>query len=186
MPITPSPDFKKALKLLPDKDKDALLLRAARRDAEFYETLRFELLAEVTLDVVQGETEDRIHDLLSVGVSGYQLHKSLPKALSKALKEVARARRITKSKQLEVDLDLYILRLVFRNYTGSLSSSHPAFYKGVARLAVRVAGLVLKNLHEDYWLEYKDELDDFFQKLRTYDNRWQLPFTLPQGLELPE
>lgn len=33
MPV-PSPDFKKALKRLPEADKEALLLRAVRRDAE--------------------------------------------------------------------------------------------------------------------------------------------------------
>ena len=118
-------------------------------------------------------------------MSGYLLHKSLPKVLSKAQKEVARARRVTKSRQLEVDLNLYTLRLIFGNYAGSLDSSHALFYKATARLAVRTAGLVLKSLHEDLWLEYKTELDDFFRRLRASDNRWQLSFELPRELEIP-
>lgn len=43
MPV-PAPEFKKALKRLGETEKEALLLRAVRRDAELYETFRFELL----------------------------------------------------------------------------------------------------------------------------------------------
>lgn len=186
MPVVPSADFKRALRQLSDKEKETLLLRAVRRDAELYDALCFELLEDVTLASVQHEAEDRIHELFNVSVSGYLLHKSLPKVLSKAQKEVARARRVTKSRTLEVDLDMYILRLIFGNYTGSLDSSHHLFYKATARLAVRTAGLVLKNLHEDMWLEYKEELDDFFKQLHSYDNRWQLGFELPKKFEILE
>ncbi len=183
--ITPSADFKKVLKSLSDKEKDTLLLRAIKRDDELHEALRFELLEEVTLASVQAEAEDRIHEVLSLSLSGFQLSRFLPKAVGKALKEVARARRITKSKHLEIDLDMYLLRLLFRNFSGPLGSSHAMFYKGVARLTFRTANLVLKNLHEDYWLEYKGELDDFFQRLNTYDNRWQLSFELPHEFAIP-
>ena len=186
MPVVPSADFKRALRQLPDKEKETLLLRAARRDAEFYDALCFELMPDVTLATVQAEAEDRIHELFNLSVSGYLLHKSLPKVLSKAQKEVARARRITKSKPLEVDLNLYTLRLIFTNYTGSLDSSHALFYKATARLTVRTANLVLKSLHEDLWLEYKTELDDFFRRLRASDNRWQLSFEVPRELEIPD
>ena len=82
MPVVPSADFKRALRQLPEKEKETLLLRAARRDAEFYEALCFELLDDVTLASVQHEAEDRIHELFNVSVSGYLLHKSLPKVLS--------------------------------------------------------------------------------------------------------
>ena len=180
-----SAEFKKTLLRLSEKELVALIMRAAKRDSEFQETLAFELLPDVTLATIQAETEDKIHELFNLSVSGYLLHKSLPKVLGKAVKEVARTRRITKSKQLEVDLNLYTLRLIFGNYTGSLDSSHNQFYKATARLVVRTAGLVVKNLHEDYWLEYKPELDDFFQKLRAYANRWSLSFELPPEMSLP-
>lgn len=182
----PSAEFKKAIKQLSEKEKESLLLRAVKRDTEFYEALCFELLDDVTLASIKSETEDRIHELFNLSVSGYLLHKSLPKVLSKAQKEVARARRITKSKQLEVDLNLYILQLIFGNYTGSLDSSHNTFYKGTVRLTMRTAALVLKNLHEDLWLEYKSELDDYFRRLRSYDNRWSLPYAVPTEMEVPE
>ncbi|HLK98035.1 MAG TPA: hypothetical protein VK364_09725 [Hymenobacter sp.] len=185
MPV-PSAEFKKALKRLSDKEKEALLLRAARRDAELYETLSFELLPEVTTETVFEEASDRIHELFNVAVTGRLLNRSLTKALQKATKEVARARRVTKDKRLEIDLNLYTLRLIFDNYTGQFDSVYAGFYTATARLAVRTAQLVLQNLHEDLWLEYKSDVDDFLAQLHGRSKSRSLKFDLPRELVLPD
>jgi hypothetical protein len=185
MPV-PSADFKRALKRLSDKEKETLLLRAARRDAELYDTLSFELLPDVTVETVFEQTSDQIHELFTVGATGRLLNRSLTKALQKAGKEVARARRITKDKRLEIDLNLYTLRHIFENYTGQFESVYAGFYTSTARLAARTAQLVLQNLHEDLWLEYKTELDDFLQQLHARAKSRTLKFELPRELELPD
>ncbi|MBO3271976.1 hypothetical protein [Hymenobacter defluvii] len=185
MPV-PSAEFKKALKRLTDKEKEALLLRAARRDAELYDTLSFELLPDVTVETVYEQASDRIHELFAVGATGRLLNRSLTKALSKATKEVTRARRITKDKRLEVDLNLYMLRHIFANYTGQFESPFAGFYTATARLAARTTTLVQANLHEDLWLEYKADLDSFLQQLRARSKSHSLRFELPHGLALPE
>ena len=100
MPITISADFKKKLLQLSDKELAALVVRAAKRDDELYDTLRFELLQDVDVASIQADTEDKIHELFNLSVSGYLLTKSLPKVLGKATKEVARARR-----RVQADLD---------------------------------------------------------------------------------
>ena len=184
MPV-PSTEFKKALKRLSDKEKETLLLRAVRRDAELYETLVFELLPDVTTEQVFAETSDRIHELFNVAVTGRLLNRSLTKALSKATKETARARRITKDKRLEVDLNLYTLRLIFDNYTGQFDSPYNGFYVSTARLTTRTVQLVLTNLHEDLWLEYKPELDDFLSQLHNRSKSRNLRFELPRELTIP-
>ena len=184
MPV-PSADFKRALKRLSDKEKEALLLRAARRDAELYETLTFELLPDVTTETVFEQTSDRIHELFNVAVTGRLLNRSLTKALQKATKETARARRITKDKRLEIDLNLYALRLIFSNYTGQFESAYNGFFVGVARLAARTTQLVLQNLHEDLWVEYKAELDEFLRHLHGRQKSRNLRFALPTELTIP-
>ena len=184
MPV-PSADFKRALKRLSDKEKEALLLRAARRDAELYETLAFELLPDVTMATVLEETSDRIHELFNVAVTGRLLNRSLTKALQKSGKETARARRVTKDKRLEIDLNLYVLRLIFANYTGQFESHYDGFFVGVARLAARTTRLVLRNLHEDLWVEYKAELDEFLRHLHGRQKSYGLRFVLPAELTIP-
>ena len=184
MPV-PSPDFKKALKRLAESEKEALLLRAVRRDAELYETFRFELLADITLGQVQEETADRIHELFNVAVTGRLLNRSLVKAVRASVQEATRARRITKNKQLEIDLLVYILRQCMDNYSGQFDSVYDGFYNATARLAARVPVLVLKVLHEDLWVEYKSTLDDIFRELHGRKKSQNLKFELPRKFEIP-
>ena len=184
MPV-PSADFKKALKRLGESEKEALLLRAVRRDAELYETFRFELLADVTLAQVQDETADRIHELFNVAVTGRLLNRSLVKALRAGVQEAARARRITKHKQLEIDLLVYALRQCLDNYSGQFDSVYDGFYNATARLAARLPALVLKSLHEDLWVEYKAELDEVLRALHGRSKSRNLKFDLPRSFEIP-
>ena len=185
MPV-PSSDFKKALGRLSEKEKEALVLRAVRRDAELYDTFGFELLPDVTLESVYETSTDRIHELFNVAVTGRLLNRSLVKALRLSLQEAARARRITKNKQLEIDLSMYILRLIFDNYTGQFSSEYQGFFVGTARLAARLTQLIPKSLHEDLWLEYKPELDGFLTQLHSRSKSRELKFELPRELVILE
>jgi len=184
MPV-PSPDFKKALKRLSESEKETLLLRAVRRDAELYETYRYELLADVTLAQMQEETADRIHELFNLAVSGRLLNRSLVKALRASVQEAARTRRITKNKQLETDLLVYILRQCIDNYSGQFDSVYDGFYNATARLAARVPALVLKSLHEDLWVEYKTDMDGILQELHGRKKSHNLKFELPRKFEIP-
>ena len=185
MPV-PSAEFKKAVARLSDKEKEALILRAARRDAELYDTFRFELLPDVTLEGEYEAAADRIHELFNVAVTGRLLNRSLVKALRGAVQEAARARRVTKSKQLEIDLSLYALRVIFDNYTGQFDSVYQGFFVGTARLAVRLTNFIPKHLHEDLWLEYKPELDDFLTQLHGRKKSRELKFELPRELTVGE
>ena len=184
MPV-PSPDFKKALKRLAEPEKEALLLRAVRRDAELYETFRFELLADVTLAQVQDESADRIHELFTLAVSGRLLNRSLVKALRAGVQEAARARRITKHKQLEIDLLVYILRQCIDNFSGQFDSVYDGFFNATARLAARVPALILKSLHEDLWVEYKTEVDEILKELHGRKKSHNIKFELPREFEIP-
>ncbi|MBF9237815.1 hypothetical protein I2I05_10455 [Hymenobacter sp. BT683] len=185
MPV-PSSDFKKVLKRLPESEKEALLLRAVRRDAELYETFRYELLADVTLAQIQEEAADRIHETFNLAVSGRLLNRSLVKALRASVQEAARARRITKSKQLEIDLLLYILRLCLDNYSGQFDSVYDGFFNATARLAARLPALILKSLHEDLWVEYKPALDEVLAELHNRSKSRHLKFELPRSFAVPE
>ncbi|MCC9138894.1 hypothetical protein ACFSKU_00060 [Pontibacter silvestris] len=172
-----SPAFRQAVRQLSDKEKEALILKAARRDAELYDILSFELLEEVTLEEVRERSENVIHELL-LNATGRSLTKAITKALRKAIKEIARAKRITKDAKTEVELHLYTLRLIFSNYTGQFDSYYKGFYTATARLLLRTIHLIRKNLHEDYHLEYKIELDEFLRQI--HGRKHPLPVTLPE------
>ena len=175
-----SPAFRQAVKKLSDKEKEAIILKAARRDAELYDLLSFELLDEVTLEDVYEQSADKIHELL-IHATGRSLPKALTKALRKALKEIARFKRVTKDAKAEIDLHLYTLRLIFGNFTGQFDSYYKGFYTATARLLLRTMQLIRKNLHEDYHLEYKSELDDFLEQI--HSRKKPLSVALPREFE---
>ncbi|PSR57092.1 hypothetical protein AHMF7605_28230 [Adhaeribacter arboris] len=179
----PSASFKKALKELTEKEKETLLLRAVRRDAELYDMLVFELLEEVTLERLLEETSEKIHDLMHT-TSGRSFAKSLAKSLRKANKEIARYKRITKDAKGEVELHIYLLQLIFDNFTGQFESAYRSFFVSTARLTVRTAQLIRKNLHEDYHLEYKVPLDEFLAHLHGRNKNHYLSFALPREFEI--
>ncbi|WP_114783733.1 hypothetical protein [Botryobacter ruber] len=173
-----SPDFRQAVRQLTDKEKEAIILKAARRDAELYELLSFELLEDVTVQVVYEQTAEKIREML-LHTSGRTLSKALAKSLRKVMKEIARYKRITKDPKTEVDLHLYVLRLIFDNFTGQFDSYYKGFYTATARLLLRTIQLIRKNLHEDYHLEYKNELDNYLQQIhhRHHGLSFQLPYS---------
>jgi len=177
MPV-PSAEFKKAVKELSDKEKEAIILKAARRDAELYDMLAYELLPDITLELVQEETAEKIHALM-YGLTGRNLTKSITRSLRKAVKEIARFKRITKDPKDEIDLHFYLLRLIFDNFTGQFESSYKSFFTATARLVVRTMQLIRKNLHEDYHLEYKADLDNFLDQLNSRSKKNHLSFALP-------
>jgi predicted nucleotide-binding protein (sugar kinase/HSP70/actin superfamily) len=179
MPV-PSASFKKTIKQLSDKDKETLLLKAVRRDAELYDMFAYEL-NEVTLEELQERSQDIIHELL-LNATGRNLTKALTKALRKALKEIARFKRITKDKKAEVELHLYILDLIFRNYTGQFDSYYKVFYTSTAKLLLKTIQLIRKNLHEDYHLEYKSDIDDYLEQISNRNK--PLPVTLPKEFDI--
>jgi hypothetical protein len=176
----PSSAFKKAVQQLSEKEKEAIILKAVRRDAELYDLLLYEL-EETTLEEVYEKSADTIHALM-INASGRSLGKALAKALRKAVKEIARFKRITKDPKSEVELHVYLLRLIFDNFTGQFDSYYKVFYTSTARLLLRTTQLIRKNLHEDYHLEYKQELDNFLEQIHSRNK--PLPVVLPKEFEV--
>jgi hypothetical protein len=181
MPV-PSADFKKAVKQLTDKEKEAIILKAARRDAELYDLLAYELLPDITLEQVTEDTSEKIHELM-YGITGRNLAKNVTRNLRKSVKEIARFKRITKDPKAEIEVHLFLLRLIFNNFTGQFESRYKSFYVATARLVLRTMQLIKKNLHEDYHLEYKAELDDFLEQLRSRKG-FHLTFEIPGEFEI--
>ena len=182
MPDFDAAHLRAALRKLPEKEKDALLLRSVRRDAEWRATLAYELLPDVTRDTVYETIAERIHALLT-GVSGYQLARFLTKAIKKATAEINYARRITGERQLEIDLHAYLLRELFDNFSGQLDSHYTLFYKAVGKLTLKHIKLIQKYLHEDLWLDYDDDVRDWLRQLRARPHRaHELGQPLPEGL----
>jgi hypothetical protein len=179
----PSAEFKKIIKQLSDKEKEALILKAVRRDAEFYELLAYELLPDVTLEQVQEQTSERIHALM-FNPTGRIYSRGIQRSLRKSLQEIARFKRITKDAKAEIDLNIFLLKLIFDHFAGQFDSHYKSFFVTTARLVVRTMQLIQKKLHQDYHLEYKADLDWFLGYLHSRSKSKRLSFALPASFEI--
>jgi hypothetical protein len=181
MPV-PSSAFKKTLQRLSEKEKEALILRAVRRDAELYDMLCFEILEEVTYEQVYQRSAETIRELM-MGSTGRYRGKSLAKGLRKSVQEISRFKRIAKDPKGEIDLHVHLLQLIFEHFTEHFEGHYKSFFTATARLTVRTRQLILKNLHEDYRIEYQMPMDNFLGRLHGYGKSLSLTFHLPQRLE---
>lgn len=165
-----------------EKEKNALILRAVRRDTELYDILSFELLEEVTLPQVFEQSAAAIRECMFGGLGRYP-GKSLTKGLRKSVKEIARFKRITKDQKGEIDLHLHLLRLIFEHFTSHFDGYYKSFFTATARLTVRTRQLILKKLHEDYHLEYQEPINQFLDRLHEHSKSRSLNFDLPRRFE---
>ena len=129
------------------------------------------------------ETSERIHALM-FNPTGRVFSKGIQRSLRKSVKEIARFKRITKDAKGEIDLQLYLLKLIFENFSGQFESHYKSFFVTTARLVVRTIELIRKKLHPDYHVEYTAELDALLAQLHSRSKSKHLSFALPATFEL--
>ena len=132
---------------------------------------------------MQEAAADRIHELFNVAVSGRLLNRSLIEGPA-GKPAGSRPRPPHHQKQtLEIDLLLYILRH-HRQLLRPVRQPCTTASSSTARLTAARASSVLNNLHEDLWLEYKPEVDDFLTQLHNRSKSRHLSFELPREVEI--
>ncbi len=158
-------------------------MRFARANAEMHDILAFELVEDITLGTIEEEAQETISEILFT-VTGRNFYKALNRAIGKAVKEIARVKKVTKSVQLEVDLHRFVLTILFDNYGGQFENYNRSFPGKVARITQKLHGLIIKNLHPDLRIEYKPEIDKWLEILRNRAGNniyvQKLPTELPE------
>lgn len=88
----------------------------------------------------------------------------------------------TKSRKLEADLILIVLRHEFRESADLFGAKSSGFDFKVGLLLKRVITLITTKIHPDYIADYADEINDMLQKIHATSDRVntikQLPYTL--------
>ncbi|SDK82155.1 hypothetical protein SAMN05421823_103643 [Catalinimonas alkaloidigena] len=177
---TPSADFRQAIRALPDREKEKLLLRIVRRDADLYAQLAFELDLS-SREEVYDETAAAITEIMEVEPAR-RPSRALTRAIRKAREAIARYKYITNDLKGEVDLTLHMLRFCYDRHHRHFDDRYASFYKTTARLTVRVAQLICRKLHEDYYIEYEPDLDWFLSWAYNHPRRERLNLDLPRAL----
>jgi hypothetical protein len=173
--------FAHAIKALSEKEKEKIILRFARANAEMHDKLAFELLEEVTLESLYEEGQTNITEML-MSIPGRSFVKGLSRQINKAAKEIARIKKITKDAKLEADLILFLVQYLTENFGGQFDSHYRSFSNKVARLTLKLHTLLVKNVHADLLLDYEEPVNELLTLIRKRTEHQNLSVTLPAKL----
>lgn len=160
-----TPELKNKISLLTPEEMQKIIYRFAQSNKDMYDALVFEYLNSGDDTELFEEAKEYIDMQLSY-LSGGIIQKRLAKAIGASVKEINRFAKITKNKKLEADLLLFLLKNVFENYGNCFGSCWTAFDAKVGITTGRLFNLVKNKLHDDYRIEYRDELNGFIVKLK--------------------
>jgi len=129
------------------------------------------------------EAIDDIEKLWNKEFKGRTMQHQLAKRLNACTKRVKEFTIETKSKKLEADLILYVLKLQFEQSSTVFGARFSGYDYKVALLLKKLIALVTTKLHPDYLLDYQDAINGFLTKIHQTSNRINTVFDLPRALE---
>lgn len=149
----------------------------------------YEFLLVNFLDKKNGEQilfEEAIDDIDHLCQKEYRGATELKKQVKKlgaCVKRINEFTVETKSKKLETDLVLYVLKLQFAHYPDMFGNKTSGYDYKVGLLLKRLILLITKDLHSDYFADYQDSVNDFLEKLHKTSDRINTIKLLPKQID---
>ena len=181
-------ELKKAISLMPDREKDKLLFRLIAKDPMLAEQLVFKLLEG-------GEsTEDRrtdVRQLIEKHYEGYAPFFHSPGYLLLEMRHlsgrISEHVRTTRDKYGEVELNLLLLIRPLEMFGKKISQATPrrsqTLNQYVVNRTIKLLSL-LEKLHEDHRLDFQESLEKLARFIRQQPAMMDVAVDL--GLELEE
>ncbi|MDY6800605.1 MAG: hypothetical protein SVU94_05210 [Bacteroidota bacterium] len=110
------------------------------------------------------------------------LYRQIASSVGKAIKHVNYYKELTKDKKGEADLLNIILKEVFDDYSQHLGTCFTVFDSKLASTVNRLINLVNKKLHEDYKIEYEDDINRYLGILHEKSNHLDFVYSMPDKI----
>jgi len=178
-----SKEFKQGIQNIPVKELQKLVLKIARSSKEVYDLINVEyLLKEEAEQDLFEETKAKIQFHLFKLSSKGPLQKSIATSIGKAVKEINYYTKVTGNKRNEAELLNLLLNEVFTDFSDDLGTCWTVFDSKLGITTKRLLNLVTKKLHEDYLLDFKDDLNKYLKILHSRSNHIDLIYNLPDNI----
>ena len=191
------PEFKKALQLLPDSEKDKLILRLLKRDLNLANKLRFELVDTESVQDKREQLKNRIIRRIQLATDRYYSVGYLLMDIRDISGEINQHVPITKDKFGEISLNCLMLKQMLelnneRIGTEKYGKAYTLCIYIIARI-FKILMLIQKQ-HEDLHLEFNDDLatlgklignNHHLMKtaiLNGLDVNWLIEFNIPNNI----
>jgi hypothetical protein len=179
-----SKEFKQVIKEIPVEELQKLVIQFASKNKEIYDFINLQYVeGEAAEEELFEETKEKINDeILFPGERGI-VQKNLAKAITKSVGYINHFVKVSKNKNKEADLLRNLLNNVFENYADELGTCWTAFDSKLAVTTNRFYNLITKKLHEDYRVEYREDLNRFLNILHSRSNYLDYVNEMPKSLE---
>lgn len=173
MPTKISDELKKAIRAMPEPEKDKLLLRLVAKDTMLVRKLQHQLLEdEVDAEQQRDKLAEQVTTYFtSEGFTGWNYTPGLiMMELRNFSGAITRHVKITKDKYGEVQLLLLLVNLPFRHHRALLDRRAKRADK-FASYVVKKAQTTLKKLEkldEDYYIEFEQDVNEMLDHLHGY------------------
>jgi hypothetical protein len=179
-----STEFKQAIQKITEKELQDLVVKAASKSQEIYDWINIHY---VDKQEAQKQLYKETKDEALGEVYGYRdqriIQKSLAKAIGNAVKHINYYAKITNDFVGEAELLNSILNFVFDRFTDDLGTCWTVFDSKLAITTNRLYNLVTKKLHEDYLIEYRDNLNRYLGILHSKSNHLDYINNMPKSIE---
>ncbi len=192
--MTFDPEFKKALQLLSDKEKDKLILRLLKHDLNLANRLRFELVDTNSVQDKREQVRNRIVKRIQLFTKCYYSPGYLLMDVREISGEINEHVSITKDKIGEISLNCLMLRHLLelnseRIDAEKIGKAHTLCIYIVARV-FKILMLIQKQ-HEDLHLEFSEDIEAIGKLIghnhnlmktaihNDLDVNWLIQFTIP-------
>ncbi len=191
------PEFKEAISQLSSSDKDKLILRLLKKDLDLANQLCFELLSRESVQDRRAKMETRVKK----EIERFSNHFYSPGYLLVDARylsgEITEHVKITKDKYGDASLNLLMLNELLKRNNSKIAES--GLKKGYTLSIYIIARafkllLLIKALHEDYWMEFEEDLQKLGQLISKnpmlmniaihngFDVNWLLQADIPNDI----
>ena len=160
--MTFDPELKKALQLLPDAEKDKLILRLLKYDLHLANQLRFELVDTESVEDKREQIKKRIIKRIELATERYYSVGYLLMDVRDISGEINEHVSITKDKWGEISLNCLMLRqLLELNNERIGAETFDKAYTLCIYIIARIFKILMliQKQHEDLYLEFSEDIE---------------------------
>ncbi len=190
-------EFKKALQLLPNADKDKLILRLLRKNVDVANKLYFELVDTETVEHKREKLQERIVERVNTASNRYYSAGYLLMDMRWLSGEITEHVSVTKDKLGEISLNCLMLQqlLLLNNNKIAVETpgnAHTLCIYIVARIFKIL--MLLQKQHEDLHIEFKKDIEKIgglvsnnknvmkVAIMNGLDVNWLIQFNIPNNI----
>jgi hypothetical protein len=166
-----SEELKKAIVLMPVKEKDKLLLRLINKDSTLIQRLEFELIEHS--DTVQLRRDEIKQRIARVAARTHDTPGWMMMDMRSFNGEITQHVKVTKDKYGEIELTIYLFLTFFEHQSALLLVHNSRSDSCAEYIAKRVDSLVkkLNKFNSDYYVDFQRDMQKLLDYVHSHCSR---------------